>query len=137
MNHIENLKILFYSGFIEVRFGVDKDGRASAVVQQELGSVNIAADCNGRLTHVTHYSISAGHSLYKLFHFLYSPKHYDVHIALDDAEYVNTDIINTASTVLQQLIGYGINDVTLQCTYSRRVPNSIEFKKTKDSYLFN
>ena len=121
MNHIENLKILYYSGFVEVRFEVDKDGSAYAVVQQELGSVHIAANRNGKLTHVTHYSISAGHALYKLFNCLFFPDHYDVHIELDDAEYFNTDIINTTSTILQQLVYYGINDVKLQCTYSRRV----------------
>ena len=116
INHIENLKILSYSGFIEVKYGVDDNGAAYADVQYELGSVHIVADCDGKLTHISHYSISAGHPLYKLFNCLYSPKHYDVHIHLDDVEYVNTNIINSASTVLQHLIYYGINDVELHCT---------------------
>ena len=116
INHIENLKILSCSGFVEVKYGVDKDGSAYAVVQYELGSVHIVADCDGKLTHISHYSISAGHPLYKLFNCLYSPKHYDVHIDLDDVEYVNTDIIISTSTVLQHLIYYSISDVKLQCT---------------------
>ena len=99
MNHIENLKILYYSGFVKIRFGVDKDGSAYAIVHQEMGSIHITANCNGKLTAITHYEMNVTNALYNLFKIYFKLDRYDVHINLDDVEYVNTDIINSASTV--------------------------------------
>ena len=75
--------------------------------------IHITANCNGKLTAITHYEMNVTNALFNLFKIYFKLDRYDVHIELDDAEYVNTDIVDVTSTVLQHLIYYGINDVRL------------------------